>query len=343
MTMRFLSRRRIAVLTLLAVPSALGVWAWRTASWRPKIALIVRAPILALAWSSNGQTLRCASGDAHYRKLSGSTLEVLRSIGAKKQGWNKAAFSVGGRWLLTTDGSNTQLWNVSPMKSLGRRSTDGSSGQTWTPEVDALDISSHGDHLILAESFGNHGSVWICAVKDGHPQPLTMDGGCVYTDVADTVALSPDGQLVAYGGETPGIGAWSQQAGKNLWDGSVFTTATRPKMTAATALRFSPDGQLLAASFLSGETMLLESRTGTVVRTFDGVVPNHCLAFSPDSQLLSCGDEKGGLKVWNVATGQSIIASPSGTPRICSLAFSPDGSHLAVGTSTGQIQLWRVR
>ncbi len=67
-------------------------------------------------------------------------------------------------------------------------------------------------------------------------------------------------------------------------------------------------------------------------------------AWSPDGRRLAWGDEDGTLKVWNVATGDEVLAVPRRSPFYSgtrSLAWSPDGQRLAA-TTTGfrEITIW---
>ena len=70
------------------------------------------------------------------------------------------------------------------------------------------------------------------------------------------------------------------------------------------------------------------------------------LAFSPDGRWLVNGTQKGGIQMWDVATGEVLIAFAEPTAeenlgRILALAFSPNRALLAAGTR-GNIHLWEV-
>lgn len=66
-----------------------------------------------------------------------------------------------------------------------------------------------------------------------------------------------------------------------------------------------------------------------------------CVAFSPDSKLLASGDQDGGVRVWDVGTGQGLFTLSGHTSGIMSLAFSPDGL-LASGSNDGTVKVWSV-
>ncbi|MEH2113141.1 NB-ARC domain-containing protein [Nostoc sp.] len=66
------------------------------------------------------------------------------------------------------------------------------------------------------------------------------------------------------------------------------------------------------------------------------------IAFSPDGRLLATGDAEGGLRLWQVATGQLIINFAGHLGWVWSVAFSPDGQLLASCSSDKTIRLWDV-
>ncbi len=71
------------------------------------------------------------------------------------------------------------------------------------------------------------------------------------------------------------------------------------------------------------------------------------MAFSPDGTKLASASwgksgEAGGVKLWEVSTGQNIATLQGHTDGGNSVAFSPDGTVLASGSYDETVKLWKV-
>jgi WD40 repeat protein len=90
-------------------------------------------------------------------------------------------------------------------------------------------------------------------------------------------------------------------------------------------------------------------RAGGEVFSGTGVLRGHTarvisIAASPDGRYALSGDEKGGLHLWDLVTGQSRFRLPGHKDEIPAVAFSPDGRY---ALSTGgfldpAIRIWDV-
>jgi len=69
------------------------------------------------------------------------------------------------------------------------------------------------------------------------------------------------------------------------------------------------------------------------------ICSGHCLAFTPDEQLLASGSYDNTIKLWQVSTGRLLNTLSGHKNSVMSVAFSPDG-RLASGDWDGVIKLW---
>jgi WD40 repeat protein len=116
---------------------------------------------------------------------------------------------------------------------------------------------------------------------------------------------------------------------------------------AVQVLRFSPDGTKLAGLSESGELVVWEVGSWTLIQQILGV---HCIGihlgrldFSPDGKALVIGDADHRLRVVDLASGNTKFDIPNAHPEpIASVAWSPNGSVIASGSGYvgGPIQLW---
>jgi WD40 repeat protein len=152
-----------------------------------------------------------------------------------------------------------------------------------------------------------------------------------------SVAISPDGTVVAGGDMNRTMFLWDAATGKELGrveklENTVF------------GLRFSPDGKALAG--VSGNTAHVwdaatREERGRVVGPKNDLRP---FAFSRDLKTFAAGDPEHAIRLWDLKTGKEIRRFPSGQADLRSLAFSPDGKLLATGGSDKDrtLRVWNL-
>ncbi|MEO8612652.1 MAG: hypothetical protein ABI690_32460 [Chloroflexota bacterium] len=108
------------------------------------------------------------------------------------------------------------------------------------------------------------------------------------------------------------------------------------------AIAFSPDGKTLAVG-VGKVIKLIDVATNTVLTTLEGHADSILsVAYSPDGTMLVSGSQDQTVRIWDVATGESLknIAVDSGYPR-SRVIFSPDGKTIAQ-SNFGPLRMWDV-
>jgi WD40 repeat protein len=175
--------------------------------------------------------------------------------------------------------------------------------------------------------------------------------------VVATLAVSPDGRLLAVGG-TPGP-QFAGQSSVQLWD--IATRRLLAVFSAAEPVRsvaFSPDGGTLVATPVtrSGNLRMWSVATHRQLSlpvTETGVATS--VAYSPDGRLLAVGEllptgppgqkvnlarVPAAIDLWDLATHRLVHRLAGLAGPIWSLDFSADGRRLASGGYDGTVRLW---
>jgi WD40 repeat protein len=153
-----------------------------------------------------------------------------------------------------------------------------------------------------------------------------------------TVALSPDGALLAAGG-----------TGRTIY---LFDTATGEEVRRFTQhsslindVMFSPDGSRLISGSDDGAALLWDVNDENVtLASFGRGEPIEAVAFSSDGERVATGDTQGVI-VWDVNTAQEVNRLGeeilSSTPNIAAVAFASDGNYLLTAR-TSVAELWDI-
>ena len=206
---------------------------------------------------------------------------------------------------------------------------------------------------------------------------MTLTG---HSNYVNSVAFSPDGQILASGSEDNTIKLWQPSTGKEI------RTLTGHSYS-VNSIAFSPDGQLLASGSSDNTIKLWQPSTGKETLTLTGHsnlgqthlnsrflfrsgfhefisintkwlkpllsgqfknkmrLPCHfdsvrSVTFSPDGQILASGSLDNTIKLWQQVTGEEIRTLTNHSD-FSSVTFSPDGQILASGSVDNTIKLWQ--
>ena len=155
---------------------------------------------------------------------------------------------------------------------------------------------------------------------------------------ADELAFSPDGTILA-GARLWRLCLWSADSGDEFSKRRLEGTVR--------GFIFSADGRHIFADVDYEGILILESETGTVLRTLARPgIPDlkddqrRAIAISPDSSLLAETGPAGALIVWEVFTGRRVLTLSGHEAPIAGVAFHPDGRRLVSIGEDGAALLW---
>jgi WD40 repeat protein len=181
---------------------------------------------------------------------------------------------------------------------------------------------------------------------------------CQQDSLIDAFAFAPDGTTyatVANTGKVPTVRLWHTATGQEFL--RVSGTSSETILHVA----FAPDGKSIAASTVR-DLVVWDLATGKRLQRFE--LPQtfvHCLAWSPDGQVLAVGCERTGndplhtIRLLDAATGKLLREIHGHESSIKVVVFSPDGKRLASSSADrwlvsgdvargliGDVRLWDV-
>ncbi|MFB2920925.1 NB-ARC domain-containing protein [Aerosakkonema funiforme] len=150
-----------------------------------------------------------------------------------------------------------------------------------------------------------------------------------------SVAISPDGKLLAASDTKGEIRIWQITDGKQL-------LVCKQDATMVWSLSFSPNAQTLA-SCDDKVVRIWDVETGECIKVFTGHTDwIYSVAFSHQGTTLASGSVDTSIKLWDVSTGECYQTIRGHTSIIFAIAFSPDDKLIASGSQDNTVKIWDV-
>ncbi|CVK96738.1 related to vegetatible incompatibility protein HET-E-1 [Fusarium mangiferae] len=150
-----------------------------------------------------------------------------------------------------------------------------------------------------------------------------------------SVAVSPDDQFLASGGNDKTVKVWDIAAGvcRHTLEGHDDTIYS---------ITYLPDGKSLASA--SNAIKIWDTKSGLCLRTLEGHDSHvNSVASSPDGQYLASGSYDQTIKIWNSKTGRCLKTLEGHSGMVTSVAFSQNNQRLASGSFDTTVKIWDMK
>ncbi len=196
---------------------------------------------------------------------------------------------------------------------------------------------------IWVVAISRSGQYWAAAGRRGEVHLWSGAGQTLHrvwqahTDIATTLAFSPDERTLASG---------STDGSVKLWDvdgGAVLSSSMQA--SSILCMAYASDGGLLASGSLDGTVRLWDPKLGTLVEDVPHSGPVSALAWSMDGHLLATGDDAGTIRLWEIepSSPATRVESLEGHGSwVWGLAFAPYENLLASASWDGSVKLWEL-
>ena len=275
-------------------------------------------------------------------------------------GINDIAFSPNGAILAAaSDDAIIRMWDTRTLERIGKLETKsgGVTSIAFRPNGKTL-ASLNGGGAPTEIKLGGDMSIRRWEVESRKQIALAQH----HSPSVASVALSPDGELLAVGCHNGVVELWDIPSRKRV-------DALRGHAAMVQCVAFSPDGRLLASS-ATEYAHLWNIRDRKQIAVFNHTAIVKSISFSPDGKTLVCVDDTC-IRLWDTRRkrpksvlgqappsrkvgflrklwsrwihGEIPVDSPVYSGTIASIDFSPNGQLLISGGTDNAVRLWDVR
>ncbi|MDF3055271.1 MAG: WD-repeat protein [Gammaproteobacteria bacterium] len=262
--------------------------------------------------------------------------------------------------------SELQLWSVDSGRChILEGHTSGVTNLVFSPDSNYLASGGQGDNTIRLW----HVQTGLCErVFEGYGDQIAfnLDGtclilsGCMLWDIGTvhlldvlhsvaerfqnsysgsirSVAFSPDGKILASGGDDGILRLWNVEHG-------ICERILEAHNDRVVCVAFSTDAKYIAMGSTDKTVHLWHVKSDVFKQVFEGHTKQvNSIAFSLDNKYLVSGSRDRTVRLWNIKSGTCERVLQGHTNEVASVACSPNGRYLVSGSWDKTRRLWDIR
>jgi WD40 repeat protein/serine/threonine protein kinase/two-component SAPR family response regulator len=287
--------------------------------------------VLGLAFSPDSSRVATASYDLTARVWDLTTGEEILVFSGHTGELFDIAYSPDGALLATGGLDNTRVWSA----------VSGQEVLILNVQAQDLEFSPDSTHLATRDPAGNV-VLWDLTEpgSENYGQKVLALPGAL-TQVATSIAYSPDGMRLVMLGNDRSIIVWDTVTGLELDRIACHPGGSELALSTITnQLAVAGNGVIKICDLAPGRELL--TLTGFTDRVYDA-------SFSPDGFRLYTASRSGGMKLWDISApdtgnfGNLIYHLEAQDDRFFDSVPSPDGAYLAISSALGTPTIWDTR
>lgn len=237
---------------------------------------------------------------------------------------------------LAVKGAREALASLRTISQEPRSKTFSVATSHWTEILwGANSVTFSPDGKLLAVGCGHavlKGAVRFFDIDSGRQLSVIRNTGFMARIVS--VAISPDGILLATEGDDNRVRIWEVNTGRLL---RTFKGGGHKRTWGPNSVAFSPDGTRIATC----GPQIRDVGNGDQLINIDALSYVYGVAFSPDGRRLASAGVV--VQIWDADNGFELRKIfHEGPTDVCGVAFSPDGTRLATAGKDGTARVWQV-
>ena len=291
--------------------------------------------VLGIQFSPDGRTLATDGGDREVKLWDVASRKLRDTFQGHEARSSGVRFSPDGDTLYSGGSKSVIIWDLLGPRRFDRPFSSAPPNPACDRPAGAVSL----DGSLLATPDGPRADhVALRSMRS--PEQIERSWAPGVGRIS-AIAFSPEGHRIAVAGEG--------RIGPVLLDvatGALQLRMTRRHASLICAMRFAPNGQLLATGTSEADprAIVFDSATGETIRDFprrgQGDVS---VAWSSDGRMLAAGGGDGTVVVWRANEWKRLASLHADTAWVTSVGFAPDGALLAASTFNGRaVTFWDV-